>query len=906
MADQLKSDKKQTSEKKQKFKKKSTDPYLSLCMIVKNEEDSLPVCLKSIKNVVDEIIIVDTGSTDRTIKIAEQFGAKIYEHPWENDFAKHRNQSISYAKGDWIIILDADEELMSSSRQLISKAIQDINIDSIAVQIINSFKNRETYAMFNSVRLFKNNKKIRYEGIVHNREVGCTRTKFYPIQILHHGYCLNEQKTKEKFKRTATLLEKQITAVPNNPLPHHYLSASYMSIGAYDNAYYVKAIEEGNLAIKLAAEKQDNDQIYIYTHYITAASYLNLGMPHKAKKLCEAALEIFPDHLDSYYLLAKIYDQQNNYQKANDYAERFLTIKNKFEKHPELFGRTMHINISSGWYMNLIKGKNRYVMGFKENAKDIFQDIEAENAEDWNVLKSIGEFYYKICDYDEAATYLNKAMDIKKERISLYMVCECYGQAGKQEEQKNILADIISYYPEEMNNFKQIGLVQFNRGNYMLARFCWEKVVQSGTASQEIIQKLSIAVSKLNANKQARIESVHKKLSHKETKDPLITIIMPVGSNFGWGVCGRYLSMELHKLLQTKLVTEPFKLENIGNKHDYDLLQQMQMEQNLIEKMKNHVCDFTSPVLQAIEGHSLDPWLLRLKSPYTVGYTFFEKDLIPSENIKKANDYYDIIIAGSTWCEEILKQSGCSRTSTVLQGINSDIFHINHAGKTKYKDKFVIFSGGKLEFRKGQDIVIKAFKTLQDKYNDVMLVNAWYNIWDHSVHTMHASPYIQFNMPKKNYINSVNHLLTINGIDPEKVITLPSLPNCDMPEIYRNSDIGLFPNRCEGGTNLVLMEYMACGRPVIASYSTGHKDILTENNSIMINSLKKFKVQSSDKKILFQWDEPDLDEIIAKLEYAYWHREDLNDIGENAGKDLAKLTWSESARRFYEIIKLEK
>ena len=86
-------------------------PKLSLCMIVKNEEKLLPGCLESAKDFVDEIIIVDTGSTDKTIEIAKQYNAKIYEHPWENNFSKHRNQSISYATSDWILYLDADEEL---------------------------------------------------------------------------------------------------------------------------------------------------------------------------------------------------------------------------------------------------------------------------------------------------------------------------------------------------------------------------------------------------------------------------------------------------------------------------------------------------------------------------------------------------------------------------------------------------------------------------------------------------------------------------------------------------------------------------------------------------------------------------------------------------------------------------
>ena len=84
---------------------------VSLCMIVKNEENYLPNCLNSIKDIVDEIIVVDTGSTDKTVDIAKSFGAKVYYFPWRNNFSEARNESLKYATKDWILILDADDEL---------------------------------------------------------------------------------------------------------------------------------------------------------------------------------------------------------------------------------------------------------------------------------------------------------------------------------------------------------------------------------------------------------------------------------------------------------------------------------------------------------------------------------------------------------------------------------------------------------------------------------------------------------------------------------------------------------------------------------------------------------------------------------------------------------------------------
>jgi len=346
-----------------------------------------------------------------------------------------------------------------------------------------------------------------------------------------------------------------------------------------------------------------------------------------------------------------------------------------------------------------------------------------------------------------------------------------------------------------------------------------------------------------------------------------------------------------------ELITEEFEIKDVGEDKEFFFLKQLKKNR----KYFNDQEEFDSPVLQAIQGLDLKPWYMKVKSSHRIGYTFFEKDLIHSDDIRWAKDYYDTIVAGSSWCEKILNARGFSNTRTIIQGIDANHYNSGKNEKSEYMDHFVIFSGGKLELRKGQDLVIRAIKILQDKYPDVLLVNLWYNQWAPSMDTMRISPYIRFEMPKGDYFRAINHLFKVNGIDADRVITLPPIPNNKMSEIYQNTDLGLFPNRCEGGTNLVLMEYMACGKPVIASYSSGHKDVLTDDNSIPVKSLHPFKVQDQDGNILYQWEEPNLDEIVSALEWAYWHRDDLRNIGKSAGEDLSKFTWEDAAMQFYEL-----
>jgi glycosyltransferase involved in cell wall biosynthesis len=318
--------------------------------------------------------------------------------------------------------------------------------------------------------------------------------------------------------------------------------------------------------------------------------------------------------------------------------------------------------------------------------------------------------------------------------------------------------------------------------------------------------------------------------------------------------------------------------------------------------LKNDAYHLESAVLQTIEGSSLRPWHIHVKSPKVIGYTFFEKTALNKDDVLRAKDYYDWIVAGSTWCESILKAGGVTNSSTIIQGIDSSVFHSGYSEKQQLADSFAIFSGGKLELRKGQDLVIKAIKVLQDRHDDVVLINSWYNMWDRSIYTLKYSPYITFDMPKGDYFQAMDHLLRTNGIDLKRVVTLPPKPHIQMAKIFQNADCGLFPNRCEGGTNLVLMEFMACGKPAIASMTSGHKDILNQDNCIPIQSLGRITFGNGEESLIDQWDDPNLDEIIEKLEWSYQNRDALKDIGKKAADSMRYLTWKKAAQAFIQLM----
>jgi glycosyltransferase involved in cell wall biosynthesis len=345
------------------------------------------------------------------------------------------------------------------------------------------------------------------------------------------------------------------------------------------------------------------------------------------------------------------------------------------------------------------------------------------------------------------------------------------------------------------------------------------------------------------------------------------------GENYGWGVCSTCLIEELSKFRSVHVLKE-----QDGSAFNSDL---------------------QGKLVQALTTVEFPPLFEKARADQNYGYTFFEEELNEKsiQNAKK----YDLVLAGSTWCRDRMLEKGILNCAVLIQGIDPKLFY--PIENQKPRDRFVIFSGGKFELRKGQDLVLRAVKVLQDKYQDVYLMNCWYNLWPQSVSQMTNSPYIAFSYHENEpWIDTMQRTYRDNGLDPDRVITLEPVLHHKQRELFQQTDIGVFPNRCEGGTNLVLMEYMACAKPVIASNTSGHKDIITKDNALPLNHFKEIKIQNNEGALVARWQDPSLDELIARLEYAYHHRDELHKTGRRAGEDLRHLTWKRSAEHLATII----
>jgi glycosyltransferase involved in cell wall biosynthesis len=286
----------------------------------------------------------------------------------------------------------------------------------------------------------------------------------------------------------------------------------------------------------------------------------------------------------------------------------------------------------------------------------------------------------------------------------------------------------------------------------------------------------------------------------------------------------------------------------------------------------------------------------------TIGIIAFELGL-SAEGLERAK-HFSRIVTHSSWNERVLRAYGIENVLTVPQGIDSAYF-CPGPKRGYFRDRFLIFSGGKAEYRKAQDIVLAAFKIFSERHPEAVLVTAWHNLWPETIRSLDWSGLLSpvvFN-EKKQF--NVFGWATANGVRADRIIDLGIVPNLKMPMVLREMDVALFPNRCEGATNMVAMECMACALPVILSRNTGHVDLIgkIEKNSC-------YSLDNQDQTArgfagiggVSGWGESRIDEIVERLEQVFFDRAEATRRGRQAAERLAQLTWQATAQQIKDIV----
>ncbi len=304
-------------------KKQSAKVRLSVCMIVKDEEKMLPDCLESIKGLYDELIVVDTGSSDRTVDIAEQFGAKIYHHPWENNFSLHRNQSISYATGDWILQIDADERLDAASYHSLLPTLQKApeKVLGFCVIIQDYKKDGSQSVRFNYPRIFRNNAGVRYEAAVHNQVIIEGKVEFSEIQLNHFGYDLDPVSMLKKFRRSVRLLRREARENPDDPRAFYYLANAYSQYQKFS-----KAVKYARKTLEILRKMPAAPPYYLSIYHGLIGGLIAEEKLDEAREVCREALQVREDYVDAFYHLARINYMQKNFEDTLTAGKKYLEL----------------------------------------------------------------------------------------------------------------------------------------------------------------------------------------------------------------------------------------------------------------------------------------------------------------------------------------------------------------------------------------------------------------------------------------------------------------------------------------------------------------------------------------------------------------------------------------------------
>jgi glycosyltransferase involved in cell wall biosynthesis len=301
------------------------------------------------------------------------------------------------------------------------------------------------------------------------------------------------------------------------------------------------------------------------------------------------------------------------------------------------------------------------------------------------------------------------------------------------------------------------------------------------------------------------------------------------------------------------------------------------------------VVDF--PLLHPMgDGLKFHDILNGLRGRPNVAIPFFESAVIPPENIEAAKQFA-LIIAGSSWNAEVLARHNVKiPVRTCLQGVDLELFtpgpKAGHFG-----DRFVVFSGGKLEYRKGQDLVVAAFKRFHAKYPQALLVTAWHSPWPQLAGGLKNSPHVVTTAGvKADGTLDVGSWLLANGLPPAAFHDMGPIPNPATPQVLREVDLAVFPNRSEGGTNLVAMECMACGVPVALARNTGHLDLIKPDNCYSLDMQIPIG-QVTNRPDMEGWGETSVDELVATMERAYHDRADAKRRGAAGAAFMQDWGW---------------
>lgn len=375
---------------------------LSLCMIVKDEADNLPRCLDSVSDLVDEIVVVDTGSTDNTIAIAQSYGAKIHHFEWNHNFSDARNESLKYATGEWILVLDADEVLCAEIRPAIERVIQ-----QEAALVVNLLRQemgaiQSPYSMVS--RLFRSHPKICFNRPYHamiddsvlpilKREPQWNVVNLSQVALLHYGYTPDAIADRDKLTKARLTIERFLANHPGEPYACSKLGALYTQIGRVGDG--IQLLERG------LKSQPDDPGVRYELHY-------HLGIAYSQMKHIEQAAQHYRKAIQQPIMarlkLGAINNLGNLSKAAGDLAGAKMLYCKAIQIDPTF--AVGHYNL----------GMVLRAMGQLKDASIHYQQAIALNPDYADAHQNLGVVLLKMGRVDEGLNAFHQAIALHEQR----------------------------------------------------------------------------------------------------------------------------------------------------------------------------------------------------------------------------------------------------------------------------------------------------------------------------------------------------------------------------------------------------------------------------------------------------------------------------------------------------------
>jgi tetratricopeptide (TPR) repeat protein len=298
-------------------------PLLSACLIVKNEETFLPGCLASLAGLADEIVVVDTGSTDGSVAIARAHGAVLLEHEWRGDYAKARNVGLARATGRFILYIDADEEVFAEDRAPLREVIAGDGCDAILMRLVSPLFGTDKTAIDVYPRVFRNYPGVRFRFRIHEQiwpSLAPHRPRVLDgsFRILHHGYNQAKEILDKKRERNLDIALKVLADEPDDGFYLYQAGFACLTLGRLD---------EGLAWLERALRFTDPGPARVPILNAIAQAHYDAKRRELAVKAAEESTSVCADQFHGWALLADIHLQQQRHDRAMVALERCLAVK---------------------------------------------------------------------------------------------------------------------------------------------------------------------------------------------------------------------------------------------------------------------------------------------------------------------------------------------------------------------------------------------------------------------------------------------------------------------------------------------------------------------------------------------------------------------------------------------------